>query len=426
MKKICFSIILLASFISQAQNKQIANALKNFDYQNAIRLIEATEPDIEMEILKAQCFKNLSKFENANTILEKVVATDSSNIQAMSNLADSYESIGKYKKSTLFYLKCIAQSPENNYFRLKYINSLFKLKDWNNTIREINIHFKKDTVNSLYGILGDCYWQNDRIDSAIVNYRKGLKFNPEDYNTVFKLAKIYLQNEEHPELIKCTDEYIAIDSTNKVINQYNGIGYCFTQQFDKAIYRLQKLYDEGDKAFTTNYFLGASYFGLQDYYKADEHLSEAYQQDSSNVNMLFYLGRSAIMIGKFEKGIAALNRGIEVMTPKDSVLYNFRSNLALGFKRDLKYKEAIRSYELCYHYKPESKQTLYTIATIYDYNLKDSKQALKYYNLFISKFPPEPQLETEKAEYKNEMAGSYYLAVKNRIEELKTEEFFKK
>ncbi len=426
MKKICISIILLAIITSQAQNKQIENALKSYDYQQAIQIIDAADQNTEMNILKAQCYKNLSKFGNAISILEQVVATDSSNLQALSNLADSYESIGKFKKSTSFYLKCIAQSPANNYFRLKYINSLFKLKDWNNTIREINIHFKKDTVNSLYGILGDCYWQKDRIDSAIVNYRKGLNVNPEDYNTVFKLAKIYLQNEEHPELIKCTNDYIAIDSTNKVINQYNGIGYCFTQQFDKAIYRLQKLYDDGDKTFTTNYFLGASYFGLQDYYKADEHLSEAYQQDSSNVNMLFYLGRSSIMIGNFKKGIAALNRGIEVMTPTDSVLYNFTSNLAIGFKRDLKYKESIKNYELCYHYKPESKQTLYTIASIYDYNLKDLKQALKYYNLFISKFPAEPREETEKAAYNNEMAGSYYFAVKNRIEELKTEQFFKK
>jgi len=177
MKKFCFSIILLATLISQAQNKQIVNALKSFDYQQAIQLIDATEQNTEMNILKAQCYKNLSKFENAISILEQVVATDSSNLQALSNLADSYESIGKFKKSTSFYLKCIAQSPANNYFRLKYINSLFKLKDWNNTIREINIHFKKDTVNSLYGILGDCYWQKDRIDSAIVNYRKGLNVN---------------------------------------------------------------------------------------------------------------------------------------------------------------------------------------------------------------------------------------------------------
>ncbi|MDD3322026.1 MAG: CDC27 family protein [Paludibacter sp.] len=426
MKKIWLLIFLSVAIVLQSQNKQITNALNNFNYQLAIKLIESSEPGIEMDILKAQCYINLYKYDSAIKLLENIVKADSLNIQAVSNLADCYESTGNYKKSTILFNKCVLTKPESNFFHLRYINSLFKLKEWDKTIIEINNHLRKDSVKVLYGLLGDCYWQNDAIDSAIVYYKKGINVNPEDYNLVSKLARIYLQNQNPTELINCTNDYIAIDSTNRAINQYNGIGYCFDQQFKKAIYRLRKLYDEGDKSYSTNYYLGSSYFGLQDYFGAVDHLSEAYKQDSSNVNLLFYLGRSSILIGKFDNGIAVLKRGIDVMTPKDSVLYNFHSNLALGYNRDKQYKEAIKNYELCIKFNPESKLTLYSIATIYDYSLKNQKQAMKYYNLFLSSFPAEPESEAKKEEFMNELSGTYYSAVKNRIEELKTEQFFKK
>ena len=66
---------------------------------------------------------------------------------------------------------------------------------------------------------------------------------------------------------------------------------------------------------------------------------------------------------------------------------------------------------------------MYSIATIYDYSLKNQKQALKYYNMFLNAFPKEP--EQKKEESKKELNGTYYSAVKNRIEEIKTESFFK-
>ena len=73
---------------------------------------------------------------------------------------------------------------------------------------------------------------------------------------------------------------------------------------------------------------------------------------------------------------------------------------------------------------PESKLTVYKMATLADYALKNHKQALLYYNQFLSMFPKET--ETGKANFEEEIKGSYYSAVKNRIQELKDEEFFKR
>jgi len=421
-----YNIILSLLFfcsIAGAQEKAINQAINGYDYERAIQLIGKEKYSTELEIIKAKCYKNLLQFDKAAKILENIVATDSLHLQALNELADCYQSIGNYKKSEAIYNKCIRIEPENKYFKFSQINILYKLKEWKKTIDKTMEVLKSDSIPVLYSLTGDCYWQIEKNDSAVHYYKKTLSLAPEDYNTTFKLAKIYLQTQRYNEMIGCTNDYISIDSTNKSINQYNGIGYCFIQQFDKAVDRLGKLYVDGDKSFTTNYFLGASYFGLQDYYPAYEHLTEAYDVDSTNLNLIYYLGRSAILSGKFQKGTSVLAKGLELMTPKDSVLYNYHSTLALGYSRWSKHQEAIQNYEACLKLKPDIKMTMYSIATIYDYSLKNQKQALKYYNMFLNTFPKEP--EQKKEESRKELNGTYYSAVKNRIEEIKTESFFK-
>ena len=153
MRKFHLIIFVAFQFVLNAQNKQITNALNSFNYQLAIQLIENSEPGIQLDILKAQCYKNLYKYDKTINILQNIVNKDSLNIQAVSNLADCYESSGNFKKSTHLYNKCVLIKPENNYFHLRYINSLFKLKEWDKTIIEINNHLKNDSVPLLYGLL---------------------------------------------------------------------------------------------------------------------------------------------------------------------------------------------------------------------------------------------------------------------------------
>ena len=424
MKNILFLIFIFCTLILQAQKKEINDALSRYDYKQAINLINKEKANSDLDILKAKCYKNLLNYHAAIQLLEKIIQNDSLNIQVLTELADNYQLIGNYKKAEAIYTRCMRLQPESQFFKLNYISVLYKLKEWDQTIIEIKKTLTTDTLTSLYALAGDCYWQIDDNDSAVYYYKKTLQKYPQDYNTTYKLAKIYLQLQKYTEIIDCTENYIALDSTNKAINQFNGIGYCFNQQYEKAIYQLCKIYKSGDKTFTTNYFLGASYFGLKDYYPAYEHLSEAYQKDSSNLNLIYYLGRSAILSGKFSTGTTVLKRGLDLMTPKDSVLYNYYNNLALGYSRWNKPQEAIKNYETCLKLKPESKLTVYTMASIYDHNLKNPKQALKYYTLFLSFFPKEPENNNE--EFQNEMSGTYYSAVKNRVEELKTDAFFQK
>jgi len=273
---------------------------------------------------------------------------------------------------------------------------------------------KKDSLPVLYPILGDCYLQVLKPDSSIYFYRKALKNNSEDYNTLSKLSNIYLLSSDYDALLKCTTNYMQTDSSNQVINQYNGIGHCMKKNHPQAIYRLNKLYQQGDSSFITHFYLGISYFANNDNPDAYFHLKQALKKDSSNVTVYYYLGKASILSGHQPEGIAYLHKGINKITPKDSVLYNYNYAIAKGYEFGNN-TERLKYLKLCSKLKPEQKSLLYIIAGVYDNELKKPEEALNYYNLFMA---TRPTTELGKSQ---SGIGSYYNATEYRIKEIKEE-----
>ena len=314
---LCFSLIL------EAQSTDIKNSLKNFDYQQAILLISKEKKTAEMDFLAAKCYKNIAQYKKTIDLLKEIVRQNDSNIAAIIELADCYQLSGNFNKSKFYYFMALQSSPNNRYIQLSYLNIAFKLRDWKTIIHLANKMLQQDTLPSLYPVLGDCFTQLSMKDSAIFYYKKEMDYYPEDYNTLAKLSKLYLVDGHYTKLINTTNRYMQADFSNQQINQFNGMGHCMNKDYTRSIYRLRSLFQQGDSSFLTNYYLGASYYATEDYIQAFDHLKQAYKKDSSNLDLIFFLGKSAIMSGHQLSGIRILKKGIELMTPKDSVLFNY-------------------------------------------------------------------------------------------------------
>jgi tetratricopeptide (TPR) repeat protein len=424
MKRLITGLFICCSVILQAQSNAIQNALKNFDYEQAILLITKEKKSSELDFLKAKCYKNIGQYKAAIQLLEEIVRQDNSNLNAINELADCYQLNGNFRKSKFYYFMALQSSPENRFVRLNYLNSIYKLKEWNMTIALAHSILQKDSLPMLYPILGDCYNQLSKSDSASYFYKKAMKSNAEDYNTLSKLSRIYLQDNNYTELINSTDQYMKIDSSNQLINLFNGMGLCMNKNYDRAIYRLNKLFQQGDSSFLTNYYLGASYFATEDYIMAYDHLTRAFRKDSTNQNLYYYLGKSAIQSGHQQKGIQYLQNGLLHLIPKDSTLFNYYFSITTGFSRNFTHpepEEEIKYHKLCYKYNPDYKMGLYTIGSIYDRQIKNEEEALNYYNLFLttrSKIPTPADKKT--------VTASYYIVTENRIAEIKAEQEAKK
>lgn len=417
MKKTLIGLLLCFSLILSAQNSAIQNAVKNYDYETAIKLLSKEKKSTELDFLKAKCYKNLTRYNEAILLLEELVKQEGTGLSAINELADCYQLTGDFKKAKFFYAMALQMVPENRYMQMNYLNVVFKLREWNQTIRLAHSFLQKDSLPAIYPILGDCFVQLSNSDSATYYYRKALLSNPEDYNTLSKLSKIYLQAENYSDLLSSTDQYILSDSTNQIINQFNGIGYCMKRNYNLAIYRLNKLFQEGDSSFLTNYYLGASYFATKDYITAYEHLRNAFRKDSTNQSLFLYLGQSAIFCGHQQEGIDILNKGLVRLIPKDSVLFNYYYNLSVGYNRMWHNSaDEIKYLKLANKYNPDYKFALYTIAELYDFKLKKPEDALEYYAQFVAARP-----KTKKDVDDKRPTISYYDAAERRLNEIKVD-----
>lgn len=421
MKKLLFGILIIAAIPVFAQNtEEVRAAFNKFEFEKVIEMAECHEADLNLTLLKAKAYKNLQQYKQSAEIIEGLIQEKPDSLALLIELADTYHLSGNYLKAQQRYEQALALSPENTFIRIKHLYAHYHLKNWTKTIECGKNIFQKDTVSSILPIIADCYAQLENPDSAIVLYNKRMLDAPDDVRSLAKLLSIYFKKEKYEDVINQTEQYIRqIDSTNHVVNQYNGFAYCFDNQYDKAVYRLKKLYEEGDSTFINNYYLGSSYYGKQDYYSAYEHLNMAYQKDSMNINVHFYLGRSGILSSYQKEGIAVLHKGLELLIPKNEELYNYYNTLASGYWKIDKNNESIKYYKLAIEHNPRAKLPLYSIASIYDMRLKNPKEALKYYRLFVNAF--EPKSADEERDTSN---LTYYDVAKKRIEILKEQLFF--
>jgi tetratricopeptide (TPR) repeat protein len=422
MKSIFIGLFLCCTAFIQAQNNSIQYALKNSDYESAIKLISKEKKTPELDFLKATCYKNIARYDDAISLLEGLVREDLNNIRAINELADSYQLKGNFRKAKIYFFMALQSAPSNRFAQLNYLNSTFKLKEWKQTVQQAHAILQKDSLPALYPVLGDCFVQLSRMDSAGFYYNKAVKSNPDDLNSLSKLCKIYLNIGNYDDLIYSTNRFIQSDSSNQVINQYNGIGYSMNKEYEKAIYRLNKLFLQSDSSFLTNYYLGASYFSTGDYINAYERLTDAFRIDSTNQILYYFLGKSAIYSGYKEKGIQILINGINKMTPKDSVLFNYYINICHGYgsifnnQDEFNKTKEIKYQKLCYKCNPDYKLALYYIAEIYDTTLKNPEEALNYYQQFLATRP-----KVSANTPKSPESASYYNAVENRILEIRSE-----
>jgi tetratricopeptide (TPR) repeat protein len=268
----------------------------------------------------------------------------------------------------------------------------------------------------LLRLLGDSFEQEGKKDSAIVYYKKTVEKNPADFVTSVKLAKLYLKKNQLEEVINLTNQCLQKDSLNIPMNKLSGAAYCLSHRYSKAIEQLKKI-EAADSTYDTNYFMGMSYYGNDNYTNAQKYLENVYRKDTANLSVIYYLGNAYAESFNSQKAIEYLNKGIYIAQKVDSVLYRYYSALSTAYHNQEKYKEEISALMNSYKYMPTHSLILYKIASIYDIALKDDEKLKYYLEQYINK-----TLEGIKDKYEKtgkDVDQMYLLSAKRRLNELK-------
>ncbi|MBN2349590.1 MAG: hypothetical protein JXJ22_12155 [Bacteroidales bacterium] len=425
--KWCLALLYLGSFSLTGQKiDSVLVYMQQYQYEKVLVYIDTFFPDNksnEICLIKGTALKALKKYQEAVPNFLYVFQSDSTNIQVIINLAECYNSLNDYKEAQYFYRKGSNLQPENNYFVQQLADSYYANEQYNAAKEYYNVSLKKDTVFYLVKQIAKCLDNSGKADSAILYYECALELNPDDFQSVQRLANLYIKEEDYEKGIKITDFYLLSDSGNVKILRLSGYINFLLKNYIKAAERFYSCIQLGDTSTFVNKYLGYSYFKLKEYAEAKDYLEIAFIEDSLNADLCYALGLSCSLSYYKKLGIDYLEKAIELIVPPPESLSRIYQDLALAHTGYYQYKEALDAYFKAFDLMPDDTLLIFSIASHYDNWIKDKYTALKYYKIFMKTRPKQdrslPVLPVEGG-----LVVSYYDFTDRRIKEIEEEIFW--
>lgn len=354
----------------------------------------------------------------AINILQDGAKRFSDNQKLEIQLANLYYETGNYVAARPYLEKYLC-NPE---IFLKYINTI-EFQD-NNVlaIKLLKEKLNDDSLNINYlSHLGDNYYQIDSIELAIQYYDRIFKQYPNDQSTAKKLANLYLKNKNYNKSIEVCDIILKADSLNLKFIRIKGIANYNKKGFLNAESCFEFLYMHGDSDKFILKHLGICQFHNGKFKESKEHLIDAFKLDSNDYETCFFLGKGFLNSPTPEKGLYFFNRVDSLLQPDPLIISTLYAEKQSIYSAINKYEDALNCYMLAYQYNPEP-EYLFFIASMYQNNLHDNKNALKYYTSFLKVLPPKP--DSDHIYTENQITISLRKVAESNIEKLKEELFF--
>ncbi|MBN1984644.1 MAG: tetratricopeptide repeat protein, partial [Prolixibacteraceae bacterium] len=169
-------------------NRNYGEALKSIDRE----LNKKESADLYFK--KGLVLNQLQNYHEAVSVLEKAAEMDSSNVDILVELAETYSLLGNYKDAIPYYLSAVKIQPENLVLAGKLGRNYINLKDYTKAYSVFNRIYKADTTNVYWNKqYAFCAYQRNKVREAVELYEKVIAANPRDYSSHFNLIRLYKQ-----------------------------------------------------------------------------------------------------------------------------------------------------------------------------------------------------------------------------------------
>jgi tetratricopeptide (TPR) repeat protein len=336
-------------------------------------------------------------------------------------LSRLYFETGSYDKA-LPLIKTIYETDRSDYRNfIRYTDILNFRKKYRQTIDLLTTRLKTDSLNfEVNKRLGETYIRIDSLNQAAKQYEKLLSLYPENQVVAYKLAVLYLKIKEYRKSLNVCDTILAYSADNTKFLALKGKVYFNVNQYKNAIIVMKKLENLGDHSYSTHRILGISYFKKNNYTEAVSYLKNVLEIKPNDAIASYYLGASLANLPIPEEGIPYLKEAAEMLQPPAQVMEKIYYNLAMIYRKTEKFNLAVENLKKLMEYNPENIRYYLSIATIYEFNIKNNDEALKYYKKFISSLPPDPDPKKGNERY-NIRLKKY---AENRITKINENNFF--
>ena len=423
-------LISLCPMWAKAQSiEEIHRAMDAYDYEMPIARISPMAGDSLLTPLRAKALRAMNRYPEALKEWNSLLQADSTNTKILIELAECYKLVGRTSEATPCYEKAVALHPENTYFRQQHIRALLATENYEQARDACHAWLDRDSLSATaFKLMGMAYEgmvsdNPDALTNAFMSYNASYRIDSLDAQTVAHIAAIFNNNEQFKDAVDVTEKYRLTDTLNIDVNRQNAKAYCLLKEYPTAINRYESLKGMGDNSFTTLYYLGISHYGDNWMYGAYDNFLLAHKKSPMDVNVLYYLGKSAARTSWKKEGVAYIKEAIEISTPTDSLMSRLYDGLVECYRYVNAPYEKIEAMKKLYSYN--KKYTLfYNIAYTYDHQ-KDYANAVHYYEKYLALVPKDKQIVLDSDGKPMPNSDTLYQVAKRRVEKIKAEDFFR-
>lgn len=384
-----FKLILVFISIQSslfAQNTELFQLVQQKDWNTLIkksdRLIQEKPNDYQAYYWKQYALVEESKVSDAIHVLLAAFKSCENKLEIRSELANLYFHQGMYLQAkTELDILLKEANPNFKTFEQRVIIHEFS-KERVAAISLLHRGKNNDASQIFYWIhLGDNYKQLGEYDDAIEFYEMAMDINPLDYETNSKLARVYLKTSPEDALDIC-DIVLEKDSTNIRFIQIAASAHIKMDNEKAALKQYEKAMSLGDSTLNTIRNAGIIYQKIKKSNKALNLLSKAYQVDSTNMKVVFYLAMAESHLFNPDRGLELFDESLQLMQADSSILSIIHKEKGIIYGDKKMHQKALNNYLLAHKLNPKKKFYLYLIAEQYD-ALNNKKEALKHYQLLL-------------------------------------------
>jgi len=384
MKKTLNLLILLTCLQVTlcAQNTELIKLWQKKDWNKLITTsnakIQANQSNYKAYYWKQYALLEQGKNSEAIEVLKAAFKSCENKLEIRSELANLYFLQGMYLQAKTELDSLLKeQRPDFRTFEQRILIHEFS-KERVAALSLLHRGKNNDASQIFYWIhLGDNYKQLGEYEDAIKFYEMAMDLNPLDYETNSKLAHVYLKVDPEAALDVC-ELVLEKDSTNIRFIQIAASAHIKLDQEKEALYEYEKALALGDSTINTIRNAGILCHKSNKQDKAIRLLTKAYDVDSTDVKIVFYLGMAETHFLNVDRGLELFEESLKLMEPDSSILSIIHKEMAVIYADKKQHQKALANYLLAHKLNPKKKFYLFLIAEQYD-ALDKKKEALEYY-----------------------------------------------
>ena len=341
-------------------------------------------------LAEARYLKSIYRTDDAIEALSALVQPGVLDDGVLAELADCHFQSGDYESASGTYFMLSSRQPDNILFRIRLMQSYYRLKAYPQSIQAGREVLQRDSIPAVVSYVGDAFNQMEQADSALRYYRRALSLKPMNPSVLSKAMGILIDEEAYDDAVALSEPFLAEDPDNTTIAPLKGLALYRKGDYESAAQVFQQQEDIGNDTYPIHYYLGQSYWHTLVIYRAEKELEEAWQIDSSDVNLAYAIAAVKLeAFRSFEKEVIPwLDKAWEMIQPDPAVASRIQQQYGLAYyRRQDSWDQAIAHYKEAYRYNPKFISALSTIAYCYQQK-KDYRQAIAWYEKYLKVATP--------------------------------------